>query len=287
MELEKSLTEEYQQFRYLWPPEPELSFQLNAATSETPTGNNRRYSVELAQMYVRHQLTTTAVKLQQRGIRIQLSAKNLPLQITVSGKDQKAVHQIHQQLQQTEQQAYQDYLRRDYFYLLRSRSGEQFIIPDHVRVALENQASLMPVSAAFIQLYGKNNIRQIAAKLSHWIQQIPYQDLTDRKTSHGSGFSAPLRLLNEHRGDCDSKAVLFAAVLKNIFPKTAFGLIYFSDHAVIAVKMPAVKAELTVALEGGNYLIIDPTGPAPTPLGELAQRYRQALASQQYSYRLF
>lgn len=287
MDLQKTIMEKTTEFRYQWPPEPELSFQIENAQIKVQAGSSRRYSPELVEQHIRHQVLLSAVKLQQRGVRVQISPKNRPFQVTVSGSESSQVEKVQQQLQQAQQQAYQNYLTRDFYFLMKSPTGEKFVIPDHVRVMQQNRPALQPVSKAFIELYGKNNIRQISGKINEWVQQIPYQDLSDRQSSGGNGFSAPLKLLLEHAGDCDSKAVLFAAILQNIFPKNRIAILYFTDHAVVAAQIPALKHELTVTLQGVNYLVIDPTGPAPTKLGSLAQKYQTYLSNRQFTHRLF
>jgi hypothetical protein len=80
---------------------------------------------------------------------------------------------------------------------------------------------------------------------------------------------------------------LFAAVLQNIFPKISIGVLYFPDHAVVAAQVPPLESELTVTLQGITYLVIDPTGPAPTKLGSLAQKYQTYLNNRQFTHRLF
>lgn len=287
IDVEKAIAEKTTEFRYQWPPEPELRFTLDNAQIKAQSGTNRRYSVELAEQHVRHQVLLSAVKLQQKGVRVQLSPKNLPFQVSVRGTDQAKVEKVQQQLQRAQQQAYDNYLKRDFYYLMKSPTGEAFVIPDHVRVMQQSRAALQPVSSAFVDLYGKNNIRQISAKISEWIQKIPYQDLSDRQVSAGSGYSPPLKILAEHAGDCDSKAVLFAAILQNIFPKNSIAIVYFPDHAVVAAQIPPLANELTVTLQGLTYLIVDPTGPAPTKLGSLAQKYQTYLNNRQFTHRLF
>lgn len=287
IDVQKTISAKSTEFQYLWPPEPALRFELSNAEIKAHSGSSRRYSTELADQHIRHQVLLSAVKLQQRGIRVQMSPKNLPFRVTVSGSDRNQVEKVQQQLQQTQEQAYQNYLKRDFYYLMKSPTGEQFVIPDHVRVMQQSRTALQPISNAFVDLYGKNNIRQISGKISEWVQQIPYQDLSNRQTSAGSGYSSPLKVLVEHAGDCDSKAVLYAAVLQNIFPKNSFGILYFPDHAVVAAQIPPLEHELTVTLQGITYLVVDPTGPAPTKLGALAQKYQTYLSNRQFTHRLF
>lgn len=287
MDLQKAVMEKTTEFRYQWPPEPELHFQIENAQIKAQSGSSRRYSTDLVDQHIRHQVLLSAVKLQQRGIRVQMSPKNLPFQVKVSGNDSSQVEKVQQQLQQAQDQAYQNYLTRDFYYLMKSPTGEKFVIPDHVRFMQQSRTALQPASKAFIELYGRNNIRQISGKISEWVQQIPYQDLSDRQTSGGNGYSPPLKLLLEHGGDCDSKAVLYAAVLQNIFPNNRIGILYFPDHAVVAAQIPPLNNELTVTLQGITFLVVDPTGPAPTKLGSLAQKYQTYLTNRQFTHRLF
>lgn len=287
IELQKTVIGNSTEFRYQWPPEPDLVFQLDNAQIKAQSGTNRRYSAELAEQHVRHQVLLRAVNLQQRGVRVQMSPKNLPFKVTVSGSDSTQVSKVQQELQQVQQQAYQSYLQRDFYYLMKNPTGESFVVPDHVRVQQQSRAALQGVSNAFVELYGKNNIRQISGKISEWVQQIPYLDLSDRQASSGSGFSPPLKVLNEHAGDCDSKAVLYAAILQNIFPKNSFRILYFTDHAVVAAQIPPLDHELTVVLDGITYLVVDPTGPAPTKLGVLATKYQTYLTNRQFTHRSF
>ncbi len=287
IDLQKTSTGKTTEFRYQWPPEPELTFQIDNTQIKAQSGSSRRFSAELAEQHVRHQVLLSAVKLQQRGVRVQMSPKNLPFKVTVNGSNESLVTTVQQQLQQAQQEAYQNYLQRDFYYLMKSPTGEKFVVPDHVRVMQQSRPALQSASTAFVELYGKNNIRQISGKISEWVQQIPYQDLSDRQASSGSGFSPPLKLLMEHAGDCDSKAVLYAAILQNIFPKNSIGILYFPDHAVVAAQIPPLEHELTVTLAGITYLVVDPTGPAPTKLGVLAPKYQAYLTNGQFTHRLF
>jgi len=287
MEFQQIAGDKTTEFIYKRPSLPDLSFKLDNSKIAGQFSNKKKYSAELAQQHIRHQVLLASVKLQQKGVRIRLSPSNLPLAVTISGGDLNKVASIRQQLSQTQSEAFDSYLQRDYQYLLKTQLGESYVIPDHVRVMRESLAVMQPVASSFVALYGRNNIRKLSAQIAQWIQQIPYQTLSNRRESAGAGFSGPVQLLQANSGDCDSKAVLFAAVLRNIFPKLGLGIVYFNDHAVIAAQIPALENELTVNLNDANYLLLDPTGPAIMPLGTLNPPYDAQLQSRQFSYRLF
>lgn len=271
---------------YLRENQPDLRFVLDPKQLITQSASARRYTPAQAKDYVRHQLLVAAAKFQQEGARVTISSPAQALSFQVSGpvEVQKKVAAALEQLQQ---QAYQDFLAERQLYRLATPQGQYFIIPDHVAVLTQQRPILQPIARAFIELYGQNNIRKIASQVALWVQQIPYQDLSNRQSSAGSGYISPWQLLIQHRGDCDSKAVLFAGVLQQIFPNIKIAIIYFTDHAVIAAKIPAIRDETTVLLEGSPFLIIDATGPALTPIGTLARKYQLSLQSQQFSYRFF
>lgn len=277
-------TEKYTELRYSW-PDKGIAFQLSNQNLQKFRGL-RRYSPELAKLHVRNQLVLKSAELQQQGLRIRLSPANLPLDIQIKGKDQNAVDQAIKVLEQTKQQSYSNYLANGYFYLLQLPNRQAVVIPDHAKFLQLSLDELTPVAKAFTDQYGRNNIRQIANKLALWIQRIPYQDLSDRQESAGAGFSPPLQLLYDHRGDCDSKAVLFAGVMKIIFPNSQFRIVYFRDHAVIAAQIPAVKNEKAIEIDGVKYLLIDVTGPLELPIGQLTDQYQQAIDNRQFTHRL-
>jgi len=276
--------EKYTELRYNW-PDKGITFQLSNQNLQKFRGL-RRYSAELAKLHVRNQLVLKAAELQQQGLRIRLSPANLPLDIQIKGKDDDAVESAMALLEQTKQKAYDHYLQEGYFYLLKLPNHQAVVIPDHFRFLQLSIDELKPVAKAFTDVYGRNNIRQIANKLALWIQRIPYQDLSDRQESAGAGYSPPLQLLYDHRGDCDSKAVLFAGVMKNIFPNSQFRIIYFRDHAVIAAQIPAVKNEKALEIDGIKFLLIDATGPLELPIGQLTEQYQQAIDNRQFTHRL-
>jgi hypothetical protein len=274
------------EFSYQRPGKPTLSFVLDPSSLPAQNSGQRRYSVALAQAFVRHQLQLEAVKLQQQGFSLRLSPPAQPLSFELRGPSEK-LQQQQQRLLKLQEQAYQQYLAQGLHYQLTTPQGGRYIIPDHVAILQQQLPVLKPIANAFINLYGQNNIRVIAAQVALWVQQIPYQDLSDRQLSAGAGFVSPWQLLHQHSGDCDSKAVLFAAIMQQIFPHIKLAILYFPDHAVIAAQIPAIKNETTVAIEGKTMLVIDATGPAETAIGTLAKPYQLYLHNGQFNYRLF
>jgi hypothetical protein len=247
----------------------------------------RRYMPHMADQAVRHALLRKAAALQQNGVRIQFSPPNLPLQYSVQAAEPKLTQQLMATLAAEQSKALNDYLAKGYYYLLDDPVKGKGVIPDHLLFMQDALGQLQPVADAFIANYGKNNIRQIAAQLTAWIQQIPYRDLDNRVESNGNGYAPPVQLIFDHSGDCDSKAVLWATVMRLIFPSLMIKIIYLPNHAIIAAQVPATDTEQVIDFADSSLLLIDPTGPALLKLGQISDQYQSALQSKQFSQRTF
>ncbi len=274
----------------------EFIYQLNASSTLRFRLDNkllnqyrgmRRYMPHMADQAVRHALLRKAAALQHNGVRIQFSPPNLPLQYSVQAAETGKAQQMMATLAAEQSKALNDYLAKGYYYLLDDPVKGKGVIPDHLLFMQDALGQLQPVADAFIANYGKNNIRQIAAQLTSWIQQIPYRDLDNRLESNGNGYAPPVQLIFDHSGDCDSKAVLWATVMRLIFPTLMIKIIYLPNHAVIAAQVPATETELVIDFADSSLLLIDPTGPAPLKLGQVGDEYQPALKSKQFSQRTF
>lgn len=247
----------------------------------------RRYMPHMADQAVRHALLRKAAALQHNGARVQFSPPNLPLQYSVQAAEPEKARELMATLAAEQQKALNDYLSKGYYYLLDDPIKGKGVIPDHLLFMQDALGQLQPVADAFIANYGKNNIRQIAAQLTAWVQQIPYRDLDNRIESNGNGYAPPVQLIFDHSGDCDSKAVLWATVMRLIFPSLMIKIIYLPNHAVIAAQVPATDTEQVIDFADSSLLLIDPTGPALLKLGQVGAEYQAALQSKQFSQRTF
>ena len=274
----------------------EFTYQLNASSTLKFRLDNkllnqyrgmRRYMPHMADQAVRHALLRKAAALQHNGVRVQFSPPNLPLQYSVQATEPEKARQVMAALAAEQNKALNDYLAAGYYYLLDDPVKGQGVIPDHLLFMRDALGQLQPVADAFIANYGKSNIRQIAAQLTAWVQQIPYRDLDDRLESNGKGYAPPVQLIFDHSGDCDSKAVLWATVMRLIFPTLMIKIIYLPDHAIIAAQVPATDTEQVIDFADSTLLLIDPTGPAPLKLGQVGDEYKAAVTSKQFSQRTF
>ena len=286
MLLQRAAAGQQTEFSYQLPPEPALVFRLDNKLLNQYRGM-KRYTPHMAEQAVRHALMRKAASLQQQGVRIQFSPPNLPLQFTVQADDSTKAKTVAATLRSLQTSALDQYLAQGYYFLLDDPVKGKGVIPDHLRFMQDALGQLQPVADAFISNYGKKNIRQIAARLTLWIQQIPYRDLDNRIESNGKGYAPPVQLIFDHNGDCDSKAVLWATVMRLIFPTLMIKIIYLPNHAIIAAQVPATDTEQVIDFADASLLLIDPTGPAPLKLGQISPEFQAALRSKQFSQRTF
>ena len=113
-----------------------------------------------------------------------------------------------------------------------------------------------------------NDRARIALALA-FFQEVPYAVLEDKDRQGGDFLPAPA-LLAQNRGDCDSKAVALAAVLRSYAPSRKLVIVTMPDHAVLAADLPAEPGELTIRSQGRQYVALEASGPALARIGTVA-----------------
>jgi len=270
-----------QPFQYQLSDGKTLEFQLDKSLL-TNRKVEPRYNPDVAKQLLRNQLIRAAAAEPHPGVKIEISRPALPLEVKVTGQDPSQVAHWRQRLANVQQQAQQQFLESHHYQLHTDFRGKSWLLQDHRYYANAALTELPPVAHALMTLYGEQNIRLVATAITSWVQSIPYQDLADVRTSPATGYVSPVELLFANQGDCDSKAVLWASVMKLIFPKMDINIIYFDDHAIIAARIPAIRDEQTLDYKTMQLLLIDPTGPAQRPMGQLADHYRHKINNREF-----
>ena len=110
-----------------------------------------------------------------------------------------------------------------------------------------------------------------------FFQQVPYAPLGNAVRRGGDFLPAPA-LLAQNRGDCDSKVVALAAVLRTYTPWRKLAVIVMPGHAVLGVDLPARPGEQTVRAQAQQYVALEPSGPMMAPVGDVSPRAAKYLA---------
>ncbi len=127
-----------------------------------------------------------------------------------------------------------------------------------------NKERLNNLASSFIWFQEKNELsdRETLEIIIDFIQQIPYE-IPDNYY----GLYSPADLLYRNAGDCDSKSVLAALILKQLGYDTA---IYYSDeyaHAMLGLNVPSTGEYLE--LNGKPYYFTEMTAPG-WQIGEIS-----------------
>ncbi|MFM4705466.1 transglutaminase domain-containing protein [Aeromonas bivalvium] len=178
-----------------------------------------------------------------------------------------------------------EWLHDRYFQYFTPPDGQPAIKQDHVRIALESRAELAPLAEQLRQEGATETEihQQTLAHMLNFVQAIPYLLLDNPSGRSGRGLLTPRQVLEQNRGDCDSKVTLMAALLAQLFPDLKQAMVFVPGHALLGVALPAQAGEATLNWEGETYLLLEPTGPATLPPGQLAPSSRVLVESGQLS----
>lgn len=84
-----------------------------------------------------------------------------------------------------------------------------------------------------------------------------------------AGFSPPLEVFMEGRGDCDAKSALLASILLN-WDKVELIGVGVPSHYLLGILQNPGKGEAFVEFEGLTYVLMEPSGPAWVPPGVIS-----------------
>lgn len=262
--------------------------QLNFSIAQPTLSNHfrqfRRFQTSVMQQYLWRDLQMHMAKYPNARL-IRQPDKNA-LSYQIASADNTLLPQLQQELSQLTTERSQFYLQQAYYYQLSLPWSGPVIVPDHQRLMQDSLKDLLPVAKALHDKLVNTASRDTVAYISSWLQQLPYQDLSDRRNSTGNTFSPPLRVLQENRGDCDSKTVLLAALIRMLLPDVKLAIVYLPQHAMLAVQLPVTGTDDKATIEGKEYLLVDPTGPALLAPGKISQNYIMYTRSGQFGYRL-
>jgi hypothetical protein len=198
------------------------------------------------------------------GARINLTRNIDGLRWTLEAKDQKSADLLSQRLSERLEKAQQAYLKT----YLRRMVGEHRVMVDFAAATTAMQNPLRAVAMALGDLERSNEDRDRIALALGFFQEIPYAVLDDKQRRGGDFLPGPA-LLAQNRGDCDSKAVALAAVLKNFTRFRKLVVVTMPGHALLAVDLPAMEGDWTVRAAGRQYVALEAAGPIMAPIGRV------------------
>jgi hypothetical protein len=97
--------------------------------------------------------------------------------------------------------------------------------------------------------------------------------------NHIGGVWPPAKTLVTARGDCDTKAGLFAALLTH-WPDARLIGITLPEHYILGLLRAPAEGESYMIFEGRKYVLIEAAGPARLPLGQIGEDAEEEFRAQ-------
>lgn len=245
--------------------------------------NFRSYQPHIAQRYIYIELQKAAQQIDPRQARVKIRNMRQEIQISVQSRNPDLLSKWRKEIYQQQDLAMDRYLKQTYYSHYVSPLGERAVKPDHVRFAKESRELMLPVAQALYELMPEDLTgRSHTNLLLSWLQSIPYNTLENRITANGKGYAPPPQVIFNNQGDCDSKSVLMASIMRLLLPDINMVLILLPNHALLGIGMPKQGNDETIELDGISYTLAEPTGPALFKVGEISAQSRQYIASGQF-----
>ena len=282
----KSKQNKEMSFDYTWSDHKEQTRDIAFALPLRQLNRQRhkRFIPELAQQYVYIELHKAAREIDPREARVQIQHRGQNIHIQVTSRSDNLLDKWQRSMAQSQEKALDQYLQDNYYSHFRSHLGQEAVKPDHLRYITENQAALLPIAqAVYDKLPTNSETRAYVNLVLSWVQSIPYNELESRITSNGAGYLPPLSVVANNQGDCDSKTVLMASLIRSLLPDVKMTIVFLPNHALLGIVLPFRTNEETLDIDGMDYLLMEPTGPAKIPLGEVANSSARDIAGNMYS----
>lgn len=236
-----------------------VNFDLPAADVEEDLEERVRFRMNEATKYAAAEVNAWGKTL-SGGTRVTATAKKGGrVELSAKGTDKSAMKDALSKAQTVQKKAMSKYAKDHGF----TMSDEGSIRPAHAFHANRYSDDMGPIVEA---LGGATkNKRAFADKALSFVQAIPYE----KSPNNRDRFRRPLSLLGKNQGDCDSKVVLYLAIMRKAYPKLPLAVINIPGHAYAAIGLDAQKGDDKLKIDGKKWVAVEPVGPAMHPVGEL------------------
>jgi hypothetical protein len=208
------------------------------------------------------------------GGRIDIRRTADGLKWTLEARDTTEIDQLTRRVDDRLARSQRDYLARHGRRMVEGRR----VIVDFAAATTALESPLRALTRALGEVPDlPNNDRARVALALGFFQEIPYAVLEDKQRQGGDFLPAPA-LLAQNRGDCDSKAVALAAVLRSFTRFRKLAVVTMPKHAILAVEMPAEPGDTTVRQGGRLFVALEPAGPSLAPVGRVGPYTAKYLA---------
>jgi hypothetical protein len=230
--------------------------------------------------YVYERMKEHAEKNKSRLADVRVKRVRNGFELEANGRSKTAMEAAIAELKEVSKKAMDEYVDKNYYKYM----DEESIRPDHARIIHQYVPFMRPVAEAISENVHSKNPRDVVNYALSFMQAIPYDILRSRYTSNGAGFQMPYGLLYGNKGDCDTKSVALAAILRNFYPRLRMMMVYVPGHAFVGLAFPPESGDRVIYLDGQSFVLAEPVGPNQSPLGVVSEQSLSSLSSRDYFY---
>lgn len=243
-----------------------MSVALRREAVDAAEASFRDFSLEDMWQYVMDQVKDEVANF-GHGARVdfQRSANGLSWKYTT--RDQRSAPVLGKRIEARLAVAKNYYLSRH----LRRQVGNKRVMVDFAAATVALQESMAPLARSIgkeSEVSDADDDRARVGLSLSFFQAIPYARLEDKARQGGDFLPAPA-LLAENRGDCDSKAVALAAVLRSFVPGRKMAMVLMPGHAALGVDITPRAGDQTIRDHEQRYVVLEAAGPAMLPVGRV------------------
>jgi hypothetical protein len=272
------------QYRIRWldheQRERDVSFALSTQEIDAAARLFREFSLEAMRDFLEAAMRQTAASWGK----VKLDIERKPMAVDTVGVSYRlagpsellddAGRQIRQAVKEAQARYALSYLRR---------IDGTTIMVDYVEATRRYVRAMWPLAQALLAIAGGVDERSRVALALSYFQAVPYDELSDRVRNGGYDYAPPPTLTDLNRGDCDSKAVALACVLRAMTPARSSAMALMPEHAILGVDLPWQQGDAWVRRDGRVYIGLEAAGPAMAPVGHVAPRTARYLDDQRFT----
>jgi Transglutaminase-like superfamily len=244
----------------------EVDFTVAAKRSEKDLDARTRFSKQAAAEFQAKAVKKYAKTL-GKSVKLKASAKGGVVRISASGTDLGKVQSALREARAVQREAFTEYLEGHHFFEIKPRT----VSWDHAKLAAAYADDVAPLAVALAE--ETDDDREFAERALSFVQAIPYEK---RETDV---YRKPMAVLARNKGDCDSKSVLYLALLRAHDPDLPLTAIYIKNHMLVGVGLDKEVGDKAIRRKGQRYLYAEPAGPAQLPVGDSPAKHRSKVAA--------
>lgn len=237
-----------------------VDFALPSASIESDLAVPLRFQVKQANRVIVDAINEYGSAT--KGVQIKAVQRGKKVSISGRSRSRKKLKKAQSELRGVQRRALRQYMKAHGFTKLKGK-----IIPNHAQHAYRYSDDVEPLAVAL----GSDRLkrRAFAKRALSFVQSIPYEK---GRNGRDKGFRLPLSVVARNKGDCDSKATLYLALMKAAHPSLDSIFVYIKGHAFVGLGLKPTGDDVVFRADGRKWVLVEPVGPALSPIGQGARK---------------